>query len=324
MNRLILLAAFASSALSQDLTFEEPVSRIAFGSCFREQRPAPIFEAIQAANPEVFLWMGDNIYGDTQDMEILRQKYQAAKNLPAYVTLRESCRIFGTWDDHDYGVNDGGADHPMRTESQQEMLDFLDEPAASLRRSQAGVQQVVDLGPPEKRVRILLLDTRYHRDPIGSDGTVLGEVQWKWLEEQLVGSKAAVHVIVSSIQVLPSEHPFEKWAKFPKDRARLLDLLARNDVPPVILLSGDRHLAELSIEPKRCGYPLLEVTSSSMNSGGGGSDSELNVLRIGANFRAENFGTLTIDWTKTKPIITAALRDIHGAPQRAITFVLER
>jgi alkaline phosphatase D len=321
--RFILLAA-CGLLLFPEARAEEPVRLIAFGSCFRPTSPAPIFDAVVASKPDVFLWMGDNIYGDTEDMEELRAKYQVAKELPAYVTLRESCRIFGTWDDHDYGVNDGGAEYPMRRESQKVLLDFLDEPADSPRRSQEGVYQRVDLGPQDQRVRIVLLDTRYHRDPIGSDGTILGEEQWKWLEDQLVGSAAAMHVIVSSIQVLPKDHPHEKWANFPRERARLLALLARADVPPVIILSGDRHLGEISVDAESCSYPLVDVTSSSLNRAGGGREDEVNSLRQGANLRTVNFGTLAIDWDQPVPTVTAALRNVEGVAEREISVAFKR
>jgi alkaline phosphatase D len=316
----LLAALLATPPLAAD----EPLTRIAFGSCYRETKPAPVFEAIASTRPEWFLWLGDNIYGDTEDMAVMRAKYQVAADLPGYAALRASCRVIGTWDDHDFGKNDAGKEYPMRRESQQALLDFLGEPADSPRRRQEGVYWSYDQGPEGKRTRFILLDTRYHRDPLGSDGTVLGEAQWKWLEGQLVGSPAQVHVIASSIQVLPSEHRFEKWANFPKERQRLLALLARGDVPPVILLSGDRHLGEISVDRGSCGYPLHEITSSSLNQGGGGSDNEPNTLRLGPNFRALNFGTLSIDWSRPAPVVTAALRGIDGAPQRAVTFELKR
>jgi alkaline phosphatase D len=318
---LPLLAALLAPPLS---AAEEPLTRIAFGSCFRETKPAPVFDAIAATRPEWFIWLGDNVYGDTEDMAVLRAKYQVATALPGYAALRASCRVIGTWDDHDFGKNDAGNEYPMRREAQQELLDFLEEPADSPRRQQEGVYWSYDQGPEGKKVRFILLDTRYHRDPIGSDGTLLGEAQWKWLESQLVGSPAQVHVIASSIQVLPAEHRFEKWANFPKERARLLALLAREDVPPVILLSGDRHVGEISVDRESCGYPLHEITSSSLNQGGGGSDNEPNKLRLGPNFRAVNFGTLSVDWSRPAPVVTAALRGIDGAPQRAVTFELVR
>jgi alkaline phosphatase D len=35
------------------------------------------------------------------------------------------------WDDHDYGVNDGGGDFPAKEISRKAFLDFFNEPMAS-------------------------------------------------------------------------------------------------------------------------------------------------------------------------------------------------
>lgn len=51
-------------------------------------------------------------------------------------------------------------------------------------------------------IQVILLDTRYHRDPLRSDGTMLGETQWRWFEHELQNSDAQIHIIGSSIQVL--------------------------------------------------------------------------------------------------------------------------
>jgi len=42
-----------------------PIERIAFGSCAKHWQPQPIWEAIIAKKPDLFLFLGDNIYGDT-------------------------------------------------------------------------------------------------------------------------------------------------------------------------------------------------------------------------------------------------------------------
>ncbi|MBK1828342.1 alkaline phosphatase D family protein [Haloferula rosea] len=310
----------------------EPVRQMAFVSCLKQTHPAPAMDAIAALKPDVFIWMGDNIYGDSEDMAVLARKYQEVRELPAYALIRSRARVTGTWDDHDYGANDAGKEFPMRAESQQVFLDFLDVPESSPRRKREGVYSVSDFGPPGKMVRVISLDTRYFRDEIGSNGTMLGEVQWKWLEKMLSGSSAEVNVIVSSIQVLPAEHRFEKWENFPKERQRLLDLLAKPEMPPVLLLSGDRHMSEISLDEESCGYPLYEITSSSLNLPIG-SGEEPNRSRVGSLYRPSNFGTLSIDWgdrwgneknAKPRPILTACIRDEEGRPQRAVSFELKR
>lgn len=298
-----------------------PLTRIAFGSCCHEAKPAPIFSSILAYKPQLFVWMGDNIYGDSTDPAVLREKYQLQQFRPSYRDLCDLCPIIGTWDDHDYGANDAGKNHSSRVESQKALLDFLREPANSKRRQQEGVYTTYQYGPVGQQVRVILLDTRYFRDDIGSDGSILGDAQWAWLEKTLTTSKAQIHVVVSSYQVIAEEHRYEKWSNFPTERKRLLELLAKPTTPPVILLSGDRHLGEISQLPiDVAGYSLTEITSSALTQSSFGNSKESNKHRVGENFTGNNFGTLSIDWSRTPAIITAAIHNIDGAPMRTLTF----
>ncbi|WP_353567050.1 alkaline phosphatase D family protein [Haloferula sargassicola] len=305
------------------MTAAEPIKQLAFASCFQQALPAPAMEAIAELDPDVFLWMGDNIYADTEDMAVTRAKFQVVRELPAYARIRAGSQVIGTWDDHDYGRNDAGKEYPKKVEAQVALLDFLDVPENSPRRVQEGVYSVADFGPPGKMVRVILLDLRYFRDEVGSDGAMLGEAQWQWLEKVLGESEAQVNVLVSSIQVLAAEHPWEKWGNFPTERKRLLDLLAKPEMPPVIILSGDRHVAEISVDRETTGYPLYDITSSSLNLPLG-DGTEPNRYRVGEMFRPANFGTLSFDWAWEKPQVTACVRDEHGVPQRAVMISVER
>jgi alkaline phosphatase D len=62
---LALSAAMAAVARADD----EPLSRIAFGSCANQDHPQPVWDAIVVTQPELFLFLGDNVYADTEDME---------------------------------------------------------------------------------------------------------------------------------------------------------------------------------------------------------------------------------------------------------------
>jgi alkaline phosphatase D len=308
------------SATAQN-TSAPALSRIVFGSCCHESKPAPIFQSILTHKPQLFIWMGDNIYGDSPNTAVLREKYQLQQFRPSYRELCDLCPVIGTWDDHDFGANDAGKNYPNRVESQQAFLDFLREPDNSKRRKQEGVYATYTYGPTDEQVRVILLDTRYFRDDIGSNGDILGETQWAWLEKTLKSSKAEVNLVVSSFQVIPEEHRFEKWANFADARKRLLALLAKPEMPPVILLSGDRHLSEISQLPAEVtGYPLTEITSSALTQSGGGSSKEVNRHRIGENYTLNNFGSLNIDWSRTPPVITAAIHNTDGAPVRAVSI----
>ena len=221
------------------LNDQELVETIAFGSCNKQDEPQPMWSFIVSEKPDLWLWLGDNIYADTEDMEEMQQMYAKQKSNPAYQKLLKQCPILGTWDDHDYGVNDGGKDFPKKVESKKLMLDFLDVPEDAAVRNREGAYQSYTIGLEGKRVKIILLDIRYFRDPlkknpdayqryhINPDGDVLGEAQWQWLEAELRNSEAQLNLIAGGIQFLPTEQGFEKWANFPKARQRILDLYWR-------------------------------------------------------------------------------------------------
>jgi alkaline phosphatase D len=269
---------------------------IAFGSCNREDRPQPLWSVIARHKPEVFVWLGDDIYGDTDDMWEMRKKYEKQRANPLYKAFTSQVPIIGTWDDHDYGLNDGGREFSARAASQQEHLDFLGEPATSPRRRQEGLYASYTYGTPGRQIKVILLDTRYHRDPIGSNGTILGTAQWEWLAKELRDSKAQIHLIGSSIQVIPEQHRFEKWANFPKERARLFDLIASSKAPGVIFLSGDRHIAEISVlRTTSVRYPVFDVTSSGLTHTSP-PRTEPNRHRVGPLVFDLNYGLVVVDW----------------------------
>ncbi|AKD57407.1 alkaline phosphatase D family protein [Spirosoma radiotolerans] len=287
---------------------QKPVTKIAFGSCSDQKRPQPLWDDIVAQKPDVWIWLGDNIYGDSESMDTLRTKYAWQKANPVYQQLRQSTAIIGVWDDHDYGVNDGGKEYPRRKESQQLMLDFLDVPATNSSRTQEGAYSVHTYGPKGQRVKVILLDGRYFRDPLKKDGKanvpdpsgdILGKTQWTWLEQQLTKSDADVHIIGSGIQVLPEEHVYEKWANFPTARQRLLNLLAKTKPKGALFISGDRHMAEVSkIRVPGLSYDLFDITSSGLTHVSAPHE-EPNRYRVGPIVSELNYGLITIDWKAT-------------------------
>lgn len=311
------LIASAAGAFAQP--DDRPITRIAFGSCNREYRPQLIWTAIAQSKPDLWIWLGDIVYGTAKDLPDLHRRYETEKNKPEYTALRQQCRVIGTWDDNDYGVSDGGKENPHKVESQKLLLDFLDEPADSSRRKQSGVYTSYNFGPSGQRVKVILLDCRYHRERPGARADLLGTEQWRWLEQQLNTSDADVDIIGSSIQVLASEHPYEKWANFPKSRRRLLDLIAGAKAKNVILLSGDRHLGEISrLTDPKLRYPLYDITSSGLTHHAHDSffhsfTHEMNRYRVGTNFVGLNFGVIEFDWAGTPRTAKFQIRDATGA-----------
>lgn len=317
---LLVLPLLAPASSAQESP-SESTTRIAFGSCFRQSRPAPIWQTIRAAAPDALVLLGDNVYADSADPEVIAASWQALADHPEFAALRAQTRFLATWDDHDFGRDDSGADFPARAISQQLFQDFLGLPSGDPRRARAGVYHAEIVGEPGQRVQTILLDTRYHRSmqmrwseldmkaPPGMPGPyapqdtaqawILGEEQWLWLEEQL-RKPAEVRLICSSIQVLAEDHAWESWSRFPRERARLLALLARTQANGVLLFSGDRHHAELArLDSPRDGmqpdYPLWELTTSALNQPKAWQF-ETNRWRVGDAAFETNFGMLEIDW----------------------------
>ncbi|MEM9526720.1 MAG: alkaline phosphatase D family protein, partial [Bacteroidota bacterium] len=140
---------------------------IAFGSCNNQRRAQDYWPVIGEKKPDVWLWLGDNIYSDTDDMQQMAADYATQQEAPAYRNFRESTpQIFGIWDDHDYGLNDGGKEWPYRDAAKNNLLDFLGISDTAAVRSRPGAYQSYTVGPKERPIKIILLDTRYFRDPV--------------------------------------------------------------------------------------------------------------------------------------------------------------
>ncbi len=317
------------------------LSRIGFGACAKQDQPQPIWEAIVAAKPELFVMIGDNIYGDTQDMMVLKAKWDLLGQQPGYQKLKATCPVIATWDDHDYGADDAGVEYPKKQESQQIFLDFYGVPASDPRRSREGIYASEVHGPVDKRVQVILLDTRYFRSPLVKTGYVKGEVgegrrgiygpntdpqstmlgaaQWDWLKEQLL-VPAEVRIIASSIQAVPLENGWETWGNFPHERDRLFQLIRETRASGVVLVSGDRHLAEISrLDPAIAGYPIFDVTSSSLNAPSGNKTkagirfaNEINRYRVGLTYFDTNSGMIQIDWSPADPLLRLQICDEQG------------
>lgn len=327
---------------------DRPLARIAFGSCSDQDKPLPVFDKIADLKPDLYLALGDNIYVDIKreagldEMANMKAKYAKLAAVPGWQRLTKACPVLAVWDDHDYGKNDVGVEYPHKDESQTIFLDFFGVPADSPRRARKGIYHAQEFGPPGQRVQVILLDTRFFRSKLKKDtrpipgtrtvpylpntdpeATLLGAEQWKWLDEQF-RRPADLRLLVSSIQVVSDEHPHEKWSNLPLERDRLYKLLRDTRANGVVVLSGDRHHAEISMDPKAVGYPLFDVTASGLNQGTERwrGPTEPNRHRIGVMPHGDHFGYLTIDWAAADPKVSVQIRDADGEVTIKETFPL--
>lgn len=346
MRLIIALALFLAGCGSSGNTanvgdllasgaFDEPaLELIAFGSCVGQAEPQPIWDAVVGLEPDLFLFLGDNILADTEDMSVMRAKYVQQSEQPGIRKLFATTPVMATWDDHDYGRNDAGAEYPAREGAKREFLRFFAIPESADVWAREGVYSSRTFGPPGRRVQVIMLDTRYFRGPLqrwpdggrqtlgpyrpsdDTTATMLGGEQWRWLEARL-GEPADVRIIATSIQAVAGEHGFESWTNLPHERRRLFDLIERTRAGGVVLVSGDRHLAEISAlpadDPEGVGYPLHDVTASSLNQPSRAQESEPNRYRaVEGNYKEENFGTIQIDWGRSDPGLLLQIRNING------------
>ncbi|MCP4173889.1 MAG: hypothetical protein GY758_24300 [Fuerstiella sp.] len=306
------------------------ISRIMFGSCIKQDKPMPILNTMAEQEPALLIFLGDNIYGDTEDMNVLKAKYEKLGSDSGFQQLRAACPTLATWDDHDFGVNDGGADFPKRKQSEQIFEDFWLHETDANARTRPGVYDVHVFGPAGQRIQVILLDTRYFRSPLkrgekrvggpyvpddDPSKTMLGNEQWKWLETQLL-QPADVRIIASSIQFIAEDAGQETWSNLPRERQQMLDLLTATKANGVIFISGDRHWAELSSLNQGTTDRLFDLTSSSFNQlHSRGTPTVNRFRRLPTTYHKENYGVIDIAWEQPAPLVTLQIRDLAGDVQ---------
>lgn len=318
---LLALAGCANSHSAKTQAKLEPapahVTRIGFGSCAEQNKPQPVWYAVNALAPAAFVFLGDNIYADTIDPAVMRKKYARFGAQLGLQRLRQQTQVLATWDDHDYGQNDAGAENPIKEQARTLMMDFWQVAENAPRRTQpGGIYAAHYLNDGDTRVQILLLDLRWNRSPLqtvsaaqykvreannqgpylpqmGGAVQMLGEPQWQWLEEQLQ-QPAAVRILASSLQLLPEFTGWEAWANFPDERARLFQLLRQHKVNNLFIISGDTHWAEFSEVDVNLAAPLFEATSSGLTEEWHAISP--NQHRISDAFAQANFGMVDINW----------------------------
>jgi alkaline phosphatase D len=317
-----------------------PTARIAVGSCAFQWEDQAILNRVAEAQPDLYLSLGDAIYADFDGKlvipvtpESLRAEWDRLAATPAFENLVMNVPVMATWDNHDYGCHDCGADFLFKKESEQIFLDFWRVPADAEVRSHPGVYQSRILGPEGRRVQVILLDTRMFRDrqalaerPADVSGSLgkyaqhpdpaarlLGEPQWVWLETQLK-KPAEIRLIASSTQIVADQKGMDEWGNYPLERKRLFDLIDETGVDGVVLLSGNVHFSELS-RTHEGPYPLYDFTSSGLTHVNDKYPQAANDYRIGEPVVELNFGLIDIDWNADQgPVVTFRAINAAGAP----------
>ena len=323
------------------------LTKILVGSCLDEEKgPSAALMSLPAEDADLFLMVGDNVYGDrdgrgyVNNQPLLDEVQESFADLAAredFQKVRESVPMMVSWDDHDYGANDAGSEFPFRRMAERihEVFWGLEDEDVG---QWPGTYYARSFGPEGQRTQVIMLDTRFFRTGLtptddwgakgkerylpaaaGSMQDMLGAAQWTWLENQLQ-QPADIRLIASSIQVMPTVHGWEAWSTMPDERQRLFNLIKKTDATGVVFLSGDRHTAFIYEEDGVLPYEAHELTSSSLNVAFATESEELDARQVGAGYAPENYGAVEIDWEAKA--ISLKIKDNTGATVRenAISF----
>jgi alkaline phosphatase D len=291
--------------------------RVAFGSCARHQLDAEqaIFGSIAAANPDVFLWLGDNIYADSAVDWVFAEDYRRQRGITATWPLMRTVPQLAIWDDHDFGLNNSDSTNPARAASYAAFRNYWANPSYGLPDA-PGVFFSYAYGG----VDFFMLDGRYYRtppsEPDGADKHFLGARQNEWLREGLRASSAPFKVLACGSGWSSEDGPTgDTWSAFQRERDALFDFIRDEGIEGVFLLSGDTHFGEINCIPRsdQGGYDLYDFVSSPLAQLTGNSflTQEPEIRIRSPFFRSVNFGLLDFEW-EPEPKVTFTLRDARG------------
>ena len=327
----ISIVIFISCLSNKNLDKSLPASnfnglKIGFASCLNQNKAMPIFSTIKAEGFDLFLMMGDNVYGNSKSEDLKELSLAYSKQRQNFDKLDFDFPFEAIWDDNDYGLGDGGKEYHLKDKSKKLFLDFWDISNDDPRRKRSGLYHEIIKDFKGKSIQILFLDTRTFRDNLkpsddkGAVGkeryipfldstlTMLGDEQWQWLAQKM-SVAIDYRFIISSIQFLAIGHGWECWNNLPYERQKLINLIDKSNIEHTVLLSGDRHRGGLYQLKTKTNKFISEMTSSSLNVPYSNSE-EPGPLRIGGTYSRENYGVIQLD--ELEDSISVSLKNIKG------------
>ena len=297
--------------LSVNSYSNQEILTLGFGSCLHQDRSMAILKTIEKKELDLFMFIGDNVYGDQEDGELdklIRTYKQQYNNLENF--LKNVSTEF-IWDDHDFGINDGGSNYRYKDRAKELFLETWKIPSNDPRRLRDGLYFDKMIKKNGLKVHLIFLDNRSFKsewkltDEFNKEGkeryvkdfdpqkTLLGKKQWQWLKDKL-NEDSDIKIILSSLQILSLGHGWESWDKLPLERERLFNLIDESDVSNLFILSGDRHRGGFYRFKTNDNNDIYEFTSSSLNLPIPFNTEEKGPLRIGSTYRKANFGVVRI------------------------------
>lgn len=306
---------------------DPPAFRAAIGSCNYVNDPPydrpgkpyggdpSIFTAIHKSQPDLMVWLGDNIYlreADWNTRTGIHYRYTHSRSIPEMQPLLSQMHHYAIWDDHDYGPNDADRSFVHKDKTLEAFKLFWANPSYGLENS-PGITTMFSWSDCD----FFMLDNRFHRsnsERKDEKGTLLGQAQIDWLIDALKGSYAPFKFVCVGGMVLSTCDQYENYIHiFPEERQALLDAIQREGIKGVIFLTGDRHHTELSKWQPDGGIPIYDLTISPLTSKSYPGDGEQNKLLVkGTEVSEANYGLLEVSGPYKDRKLTIRVLDGKG------------
>lgn len=243
--------------------------KIAVISCIDDRQinvQAQRWKAVFDQKPDMLFMIGDNVYVDITENPVtendLWRRYEETRLSIDLYKLKTLIPVYATWDDHDYGKNNGDQSFALKNLARNIFLTFFPSATSKALQRGPGVAQYFEWN----KNHFLFLDDRSFRTAKGTKPeTHFGKEQEEWIFK-IIGKQKGVFWLISGDQFFGGYHHFESYeGDHPESFKKFLERLALKK-KIVVFVSGDRHIAELmKIPNKKLGYTTYELTSSALH-----------------------------------------------------------
>jgi alkaline phosphatase D len=309
---------------------DPPAFRLTTGSCAyvnetNYDRPGDpyggdysIYDSIAAKDPDLMLWLGDNIYlreVDFESMSAIQHRYNQSRKLPEMQKLLTACPHVAIWDDHDFGPNDANGSYIHKDLTLEAFRDYWCNPGSGIAGTCAENGMATSFTFAD--VDFFLLDNRFNRTGAGLKGnktpTILGEDQLNWFLQAIAASRAPFKMVAVGGQFLNTEPYKENYSTYPIERQIILDFIDQNNIKGVIFLTGDRHCGEMSSLKLPSGNMVYDLTVSPLTSKSYDTSKEKNTLRIEKSTVADrHYAVLDFSGPRKERKLNIRMIDVKG------------
>ncbi len=283
-----------------------------------------MWNTIGSFDPHAILLLGDNVYIDDPESVVMQQyTYQRRQSRPEWRKLTARSPVFTIWDDHDFSTNDswGGADITVPFWKKDWAFPIFRQnwanPGYGGGNAQPGCWYTFSIGD----VDFIMLDCRYYRtSPKVEPRSMLGDVQKKWLKEQLAEAQGTFKIICSSVpwDFRTKGDSLDTWNGYKQEHEEILGFIEQNRIEGVVLMSADRHRSDAWKIERKNGYGFYEFNSSRLTN----QHIHPTMEKAGAIFsynKPQSFGLVTFDTTLNDPQVTYDVVNIDGEKPHTLT-----